>query len=174
MRGLLLAAILLLGGASSAAAADPVAGWKLPKKFAELSAAERDALFTAAGFTREGAAWKGCGGSSDPFLDEGWIDGGAIRDLNGDGRPEVFVGDGSSACYGMTGQGYVLLAATPSGWKVIDQGGGIPTVLTTRGPSGWLDIEIGGPGFCFPVLRWNGSAYVPHRNQYDGKPCKPN
>jgi hypothetical protein len=37
---------------------------------------------------------------------------------------------------------------------------------------GWPDISVGGPGFCFPVMRWNGRAYVRRRMEYDGKPCK--
>lgn len=29
---------------------------------------------------------------------------------------------------------------------------------------GWPDLEIGRPGFCFPVLCWNGRAYALHRH----------
>ncbi|MFP5403517.1 MAG: hypothetical protein ACLGG2_02365 [Gammaproteobacteria bacterium] len=35
------------------------------------------------------------------------------------------------------------------------------------------DISIGGPGFCFPVVRWNGKACALHRCEYAGKRCKP-
>jgi len=35
------------------------------------------------------------------------------------------------------------------------------------------DMSVGGPGFCFPVLRWNGKAYVQNRYQYEGKACRP-
>ena len=35
------------------------------------------------------------------------------------------------------------------------------------------ELEVGGPGFCFPVLRWNGRAFAPSRHAYDGKPCTP-
>jgi hypothetical protein len=44
--------------------------------------------------------------------------------------------------------------------------------LTTKGVGGWPDIEIGGPGFCFPVERWNGKQYVLHRYEYEGKRCR--
>ena len=40
-------------------------------------------------------------------------------------------------------------------------------------PGGWPDIQMGGPGFCFPVWRWNGSAYALNRFEYEGKRCKP-
>jgi len=45
--------------------------------------------------------------------------------------------------------------------------------LKTRGAGGWPDILVGGPGFCFPVERWNGKAYELHRFEYEGKRCKP-
>jgi hypothetical protein len=34
-------------------------------------------------------------------------------------------------------------------------------------------IDIGGPGFCFPVQRWNGREYRLHGYQHEGKVCKP-
>jgi hypothetical protein len=39
---------------------------------------------------------------------------------------------------------------------------GIYTVLKTKS-KGYPDIEIGGPGTCFPVWRWNGRAYAIHK-----------
>ena len=30
---------------------------------------------------------------------------------------------------------------------------------------GWQDVEIGGPGFCFPVMRWNGKQYAVLRHE---------
>ena len=33
--------------------------------------------------------------------------------------------------------------------------------------------SVGGPGFCFPVQRWNGREYKLQRWEYDGKACKP-
>lgn len=171
LKGCILASMLALP--SAAAAANPAASWKLPMRMAQLTSAQRAAILTAAGFERAGSEWKGCGGTSDLITDESWIEGGAIRDLNNDGRPEVVLGDSSSACYGMTGQGYAILTATDAGWKVVDGGAGIPSFLATRSVGGWQDIEVGGPGFCFPVLRWNGKAYAIHRHEYEGKPCSP-
>jgi hypothetical protein len=45
--------------------------------------------------------------------------------------------------------------------------------LKTRGVSQMPDMSVGGPGFCFPVLRWNGKSYERIRFEYDGKACKP-
>lgn len=39
---------------------------------------------------------------------------------------------------------------------------GIYTVLATKN-KGYPDIEIGGPGNCFPVWRWNGQQYAIHK-----------
>src|SRR3546814_9411305 len=81
--------------------------------------------------------------------------------LNGDGRPEAVVTSYGTYCYGMTGQGYALLSKQPNGgWRMMDGGQGIPKFLATKGAGGWPDISIGGPGFCFPVVRWNGKEYA--------------
>jgi hypothetical protein len=175
MRPLLF--LLALTGSNGALTApppgDPAAQWKLPMKTAQLTATERDAIFRAAGFRKQSDGWANCDGNGEGRLDDSWVDGGAIRDLNGDGRPEVVVVDSGTACHGMTGQGYTILTPTPTGWKPVESNSGIPTFLATRGIGGWQDIEIGGPGFCFPVLRWNGKEYAVLRHQYEGKTCKP-
>jgi hypothetical protein len=136
------------------------------------SSADR-AIYRAAGFTWRGGAWhSGCGDPGTDAYQGGTIE--RVGDLNGDGLPEVVVNEGSSWCYGNTGTAFWLLAGQPSGrWKVMLQSSGMAMVLRTRGNGGWPDISIGGPGFCFPVLRWNGQAYVHNRFEYDGKRCRP-
>jgi hypothetical protein len=37
-------------------------------------------------------------------------------------------------------------------------------VLPTKN-EGYPELLIGGPGFCFPVWGWDGTAYVPLRNE---------
>ncbi len=48
---------------------------------------------------------------------------------------------------------------------------GIPHFLKTRA-NGGPELEVGGLGFCFPVLRWTGNAFAGHRQPYEGKPCR--
>ena len=94
-------------------------------------------------------------------------------DLNGDGRPEAIVTEGGTYCYGNTGTGFWLVSQQADGsWKLITNSQGSAEFLKTRGVGGWPDLLIGGPGFCFPVQRWNGKAYIPNRREYEGKPCK--
>ena len=96
-----------------------------------------------------------------------------VQDLNGDGLPEAIITEGSTACFGDTGVGYTLVSKQADGnWKVMSRGVGILLVLGARGKDGWPDLEIGGPGFCFPVERWNGSEYKVVGKQYEGKPCQ--
>ncbi|KQV61814.1 MULTISPECIES: hypothetical protein [unclassified Duganella] len=135
-----------------------------------LPAADEAAAFKAAGFKQHGKAWKSCADSGASYV-PGAIE--QVKDLNGDGQPEAIITESGTACYGDTGVGYALVSRQSDGkWKLITHGAGILTVLHTRGKDGWPDIEIGGPGFCFPIERWNGSAYRQHQLQYDGKPCK--
>jgi hypothetical protein len=138
-----------------------------------LSPADEAAAFRAAGFTRTADQWQACGDPGTASYTPGAID--SVADLNGDGRPEAFVSEGSTFCFGSTEVGYALVSKQADGsWKLITGGPGIPTPLATKGTGGWPDLEIGGPGFCFPVERWNGREYQLNRLQYEGKSCKPN
>ncbi|MBO9574485.1 MAG: hypothetical protein J7494_01990 [Sphingobium sp.] len=97
-----------------------------------------------------------------------------MKDLNGDGRLEALVTEGSSYCYGNTGSAFWLLSEKPAGgWQLMFHEVGIAEFLGTKGVGGWPDISVGGPGFCFPVMRWNGKAYVRNRFAYEGKTCRP-
>ena len=137
-----------------------------------LSPADQAAAFKAAGFKKHGTRWEACGDPDSASYTPGTIE--TVRDLNGDGLPEAVITEGSIACFGGTETGYTLVSKqADQSWKQITGGPGIATFLATRGVDGWPDIEIGGPGFCFPVERWNGKAYVLHRHQYEGKACRP-
>ncbi len=155
-------AVMLTGAASVPGAAQP----------AQPSAADQVAIFKAAGFTKQGRQWKSdCGDPGTATYEPGAIE--MKGDLNGDGRPEAVVTEGSSYCYGMTGTGFWLLSKQATGgWKLMTRETGIPEFLKTKGVGGWPDISVGGPGFCFPVLRWNGKEYKLHRPAYEGKPCR--
>jgi len=130
--------------ASAAAKPDPAAA---AKTVAEATAGRLTAL---AGKVFDEA----CGSEVDYQAD-------AI-DLNGDGQPEVFT-QLQSGCYGMAGVQLDLLIKGKDGkWKSQFGFPGMYTVLETR-HLGWPDIEIGGPGDCFPIWRWSGAQYDLHK-----------
>lgn len=134
--------------------------------------AEQATIFGAAGFVRRGKAWKSgeCDGAESDSYSPGAIE--QYGDINGDGRPEAIVTEGGAICYGNTGAAYWLLTKGPTGrWTLLDQGVGMLRVLRSNA-GGWPEIEVGGPGFCFTVLRFNGKAYAVARHAYQGKPCK--
>jgi hypothetical protein len=135
-----------------------------------LPATEQARAYQAAGVRKGPGGWRLCDipgpGATPASL-------AAIGDLDGDGQPEALVTEDNGACYGATGSGYALVSRAPNGaWRLMAKGAGIVTPLATRGAGGWPDLEIGGPGFCFPVLRWNGRSYVEQRTAYEGKPCR--
>jgi hypothetical protein len=144
-----------------------------PSGQTQLSAADTSAAFQAAGFKNSGGQWRSdCDDPGTPSYSPGSIE--RVADLNGDGQPEVVIVEGGTYCYGMTGQGYWLVSQRRDGrWQLMDRGTGLVEVLATKGSDGWPDLSIGGPGFCFPVLRWNGRDYQQQRWEYDGKACKP-
>lgn len=130
------------------------------------------AIFRAAGLIRRGNQWRSdCDDPGTLSYGPGAID--SRRDLNGDGRPEAVVIEQSTYCYGNTGTGFWLVSQQADGsWRLITNNTGVPEFLKTTGVGGWPDILVGGPGFCFPVQRWNGKAYMLHHREYQGKPCK--
>jgi hypothetical protein len=137
---------------------------------AMLSEADKVAVFKAAGAVQRKGKWVIC--ADDPNASGATIE--TVRDLNGDGRPEALVTESGMFCHGHAGSGYQLLSKQANGnWKLMSRNSGIPEFLKTRGAGGWPDILVGGPGFCFPVERWNGKAYELHRFEYEGKRCKP-
>jgi len=155
--------------ATFALAAAPVAAQ--PSTQPRLSPADQAAAFRAAGFKKVGRQWQGCGDPGTAGYSPGEIE--TVRDIDGDGRLDAIITESSVFCFGNTGTGYTLVSKQANGtWKKITGGPGMVTILR-RAATGWPDLEIGGPGFCFPVERWNGREYALHRHQYDGKPCRP-
>lgn len=155
----LVAALIVLPAATAAQTPAP-----------NIPAAERTAIFKAAGAVQSGGQWYLC--AEDPNRTPSTID--RYADLNGDGRPEAVITDGGTFCYGMAGTGFQLVSKQLNGsWKVVAGEIGIPEFLPIKGVGGWPDIMIGGPGFCFPVQRWNGHEYALHRFEYEGRSCKP-
>ena len=129
----------------------------------KLSPTDTATAFKAAGYQLKGKRWMGCA--------EGMVS--EVRDINGDGLPDAIISEGGTECHGMTGQGYSLVSKQSNGtWKLVSGGTGIPLFLKP-GAKGWPDLQVGGPGFCFPVLRWSGQKYTWNRYEYEGKRCKP-
>lgn len=82
-----------------------------------------------------------------------------IIDLNADGVEEVLVRWGNYCLAGNTGENSALFVRDNSGQvrealNII----GVAKMIETQS-MGFRDIEIGGPGFCFGVWRWNGNKY---------------
>ena len=128
------------------------------------SRSERAAIFKAAGFVPTTGQYLMCDKQTPLGLE--------VRDINGDGRLDAIVIDGGLECYGSTEAGFVLLTHSAMGkWTTLHSSPGIPHFLKTRA-NGWPELEVGGPGFCFPVLRWTGKTFANHRQQYEGKPCR--
>ena len=133
---------------------------------AALSDADRQAIYGQLGLKA------GPGGKTLEFTDDGCppLQPGSgdvqinTEDLNGDQHPEVFVSLGSVCMFGSAGTGVYLLTRDDAGhWKSHNLGAGVYVVQETR-HQGYADVMIGGPGFCQPVLRWDGSTYVFDRN----------
>ena len=157
-------------GSSPQAAQPPQASSPEKSATGKLTAADEAAAFKAAGFKKRGSAWRDCDDPGNPNASASIESAG---DLNGDGLPDAVITEGGSFCYGNTGQAFWLVSKQSNGnWKLLTNSVGIPEFLKSKGANGWPDVSIGGPGFCFPVRRWNGMAYVLHRNEYEGKPCK--
>ncbi len=136
-----------------------------------LSRADETAAFLAAGFHKTAGQWRSCDDPGTPSYSPGALE--PAGDLNGDGLPEALVTEGGTFCYGNTGTAFSLVSKQPGGgWKLMVAETGIASFLATKGVGRRPDIEVGGPGFCFPVLRWNGKRYALNRREYDGKPCK--
>jgi len=81
-------------------------------------------------------------------------------DLNKDGKEEIFVSFGNSYTSGNTGISITLFIKNPAGVYEMNLGfpGMVPDVMTTVN-KGYPDLVVGGPGFEFPVFRWNGKIY---------------
>lgn len=133
---------------------------------------EEAAVFKGAGFQSVDGKWSKCGDPGTPSYQPGQIS--KIGDFNNDGHPDAIVTEGSSFCFGRTGTGFSIVSQQESGeWWIMADMTGIPKLLDQHGINGWPDIEVSGPGFCFPIWRWTGAEYVIDRHEYEGKPCQP-
>ena len=144
---------LLIGIAVAAGAFAPAFAADTPAP----SAADKAAIFKAAGFKAKGDKFVRCAEDTAESYAPGSIE---LQDLNGDGAAEAWVRESSTFCYGNTAESFVLLSKGADGkWIVLLDQVGIADVKTTK-HKGWPDIEVGGPGMGpFPVYRFNGKKY---------------
>jgi hypothetical protein len=121
------------------------------------SAADKVAIFKAAGFKAKGGQFTRCPEDTAPSHSPGSIE---MEDLNADGVAEAWVKESSTFCYGNTAEAFVLLTKdAKTCWRIILDQVGIAVTQTTK-HKGWPDIEVGGPGMGpFPVFRWDGTKY---------------
>jgi hypothetical protein len=94
-------------------------------------------------------------------------------DMNKDGKEEVFISFGNDYTSGSTGSSIALFIKDAKGVYANQLGfpGMVPDALATTS-QGYADLLIGGPGFEYPVWRWNGKAYVFSRNVKDADYAK--
>jgi hypothetical protein len=94
-------------------------------------------------------------------------------DMNKDGKEEIFISFGNSYTSGNTGSSISLFIKDAKGVYADNLGfpGIAPDVLATVS-QGYPDLLIGGPGFEYPVWRWNGKVYVFSRNVKDADYAK--
>jgi hypothetical protein len=82
-----------------------------------------------------------------------------VIDLNKDGVPEVFTNYYGICLGGAAGVLVNLYIKNKAGQWIPNFGfPGTYTLLSSKN-KGYPDVEIGGPGNCFPIWRWNGMEY---------------
>lgn len=85
------------------------------------------------------------------------------KDINGDGIDEIILTEtgttGASICFGMVGQQMSLLVSDGAGgWRTALSVPAAGLDFLKRADNAWPDVEIGGPGFCFPIWRMQEGA----------------
>ena len=89
-----------------------------------------------------------------------------LEDLNNDNIKEMFIIKYGSCLGGGAGMNVDLLIKQYGSWESqFNFPGGYKILKETN--LGFHDILITGPGFCFPVWRWNGEKYESHRKTCD-------
>ena len=126
-----------------------------------LSAAERDAVFEAAGLRADGGRWVRAGCATPLQVDA------EALDLDGDGRSEALLYLGPSRCFARGEAGSVALFMRdrddPAG-RWVERLGFVPGVEVVRqdaAPGGLPDLGVANPGGCMPIYRWDGQRYRP-------------
>ncbi len=132
------------------------------------------AIMRAAGYTQKGGNWIASCAEDEPSKEFEYVgDISYTGDLTGDGSPEAIVDGQSGACFGNTGNSFVVVSKSGDTWKAIMEDMiGIAGVFPQ--PGGKLPLlEIGGPGsYCFPAYRWDGKDFNLAAFSVGGKVCE--
>ncbi|MEO8794806.1 MAG: hypothetical protein ABI390_05015 [Daejeonella sp.] len=125
----------------------------------KLSVAEKNEIFTNTGFVLTGNKDLPFAADNQDALNYPYDANVYVTDLNNDGNEEIFIVFGNSYTSGMTGSSAVLFIKNNVGKFAVNLG--FPASLSVLPTShlGYPDLLIGGPGFEFPVWRWNGKEY---------------
>lgn len=85
-------------------------------------------------------------------------------DINHDQSEDIFVLTYSTYLYGNTGQGFSLLMKNESGqYSNVLSLPSIPQIIDDKASS-MPPIQIGGPGFNFPIYTWKNHSYQLDKN----------
>jgi hypothetical protein len=163
MKKTLLAALAFgpaaLAMACPGPALDPIAERLFRDAGSRLSVADKNLLAAKTGFSLSG-------NEALPFaLDKDSRDhpfGASVlpTDMNGDGQEEIFIVYGNTYTSGLAGSSVMLFIKDPEGaYEAQFAFSGVtPDALATTN-LGYPDLLIGGPGFQYPVWRWDGDTY---------------
>ncbi|WP_198115220.1 hypothetical protein [Massilia rhizosphaerae] len=133
---------------------DPRKGpFPLPPPPPVLSQATRDAMLAAAGYTREGQAWRNeCGRAIEPQF--------TTVQLTGKAVPQVIVTSADAICYGHSEYRNTVLQQAAGRWTQLAELIGVLDVGSAV-THGYRELILGGPGYCGnEVYRWTGRAYA--------------
>ena len=126
-----------------------------------LSGADRAAVYAALGLVPSPDSTHlvdgVCGQRADAWLD--------YPDLNGDGTPEVRAGWGNACLSGHAGTSVSVFVVVDGRYRPQLGFPALSAEPLDTGNLGYPDLLIGGPGFCFPVYRWNGTEYIHLRDE---------
>src|SRR5262245_13345829 len=152
----------VLAAAPAPASAQKGAALMFAKGSGTLTEAEKMEMFKATGLivSKDGKGFvdEVCGQTAGADVE--------IRDMNADKVPEVLIIYGNDCLAGNTGSNVLLFIKDASGKYKANLGfPGASADPLPQKSMGYPDLQIGGPGFCFPVWRWNGKEYAGHHNQ---------
>jgi hypothetical protein len=162
VRFAIIAFVACVAGLSVAASAADGPALLFAKGTGKLTAGEQREIFAALGLkvAPDGKSFEDtiCGQPAGAEVE--------FRDMNGDGKEEVLVIYGNSCVSGHAGSSVVLFIKDGGGKYQANLGfPGASADPKAEKSKGYPDLLIGGPGFCFPVWRWNGKAYDFYRSE---------